>query len=87
MKIRTQSITSAAQVHNRGNQTTAQIQNAHSVGYDAYLDASGLGARHLDLVRWFSVAIAMHHASRPRLPGKQHRLQRAINHVRAVISG
>ena len=53
--------------------------------HEAYAGAgSGLQAC-ADTVASFSVAIAMHHASRSRLPGKAHRLERAVAHIRATI--
>ncbi|MDP5217923.1 aminoglycoside phosphotransferase family protein [Ruegeria sp. 2205SS24-7] len=38
-----------------------------------------------DLAAAFSVAIALHHAARSRLPGKSHRLERAVAHIRQII--
>ncbi|USG62872.1 aminoglycoside phosphotransferase family protein [Sneathiella marina] len=35
----------------------------------------------------FSVAVAMHHASRSTKPAKGHRLDRAIRHVRQIVTG
>ena len=55
--------------------------------YDAYLGFSGTEEKHPELVPSFSVAVAMHHASRSRLPGKHHRLKRAIKHIKRVIVG
>lgn len=53
--------------------------------YESYLGGSGVN--HSQLVSSFSVAIAMHHASRARLPGKHHRLERAIKYIRDITSG
>jgi len=55
--------------------------------YDAYLGLTGVKEKHPELVSSFSIAIAMHHASRSRLPGKHHRLKRAIEHIQRVIAG
>lgn len=55
--------------------------------YDSYVGFTAGEESHSQLASSFSVAIAMHHASRSRLPGKHHRLKRAINHIQQVISG
>lgn len=55
--------------------------------YDTYLGFSGAKEKHPELVSSFSIAIAMHHASRSRLPGKHHRFKRAIQHIQQVIMG
>ncbi|MEM7319870.1 MAG: aminoglycoside phosphotransferase family protein, partial [Pseudomonadota bacterium] len=39
-----------------------------------------------DLAMSFSVAVAMHHASRARLPGKTHRLHRAVRYLQTTIA-
>lgn len=39
-----------------------------------------------EAARAFSIAIAMHHASRARLPGRAHRLARATAHIRATLA-
>ncbi|MBL4768624.1 MAG: hypothetical protein JKY94_13105 [Rhodobacteraceae bacterium] len=54
--------------------------------YGAYLDFSEADESHADLVPLFSISIAMHHAARARLPGKHHRLNRAIEHIQQVIA-
>ncbi len=51
----------------------------------AYLSAGGSGVCSDRLFRAFSVAIAMHHASRSRLPGKTHRWARAVQFIRDTV--
>ncbi len=59
-------------------------ENFSSV-YDAY-NGSGFGRQtSLEVAESFSIAIAMHHASRSRLPGKAHRLAKAADHIRKII--
>jgi len=53
--------------------------------YASYLNSSGGDQSYPELAASFSIAIAMHHASRSRLPGKQNRLERAIRHIRKTI--
>ncbi len=55
--------------------------------YDSYIGASGAADNQRQIVSAFSVAIAMHHASRARLPGKHHRLERATTYIRDIMSG
>lgn len=55
--------------------------------YDSYVGASRANDSQREIVPSFSMAIAMHHASRARLPGKHHRLERAINYIRDITSG
>lgn len=50
-------------------------------GYEAV--ASGEAST--ELAEMFAIAIAMHHASRSRLPGKEHRLQFAGSRVRNIL--
>ena len=54
--------------------------------FEAYAGSAGVGSARAGLVPKFSVAIAMHHASRSRLPGKEHRLERAIARIRQVLA-
>lgn len=55
--------------------------------YQVYLNVTDTQENQTDLVASFSVAIAMHHASRSRLPGKHHRLNVALDHIERVITG
>ncbi|MFA3918133.1 aminoglycoside phosphotransferase family protein [Ruegeria hyattellae] len=55
--------------------------------FDAYQGSARLTQCQPDLAAAFSVAIALHHAARSRLPGKGHRLARALAHIRQVIAG
>jgi len=55
--------------------------------YEAYVGFSGAEEKYSELVPPFSIAIAMHHASRSRLLGKHHRFKRAIEHIQQVIVG
>ena len=45
------------------------------------------GVTTMEMAGKFSLAIAMHHASRSRLPGKEHRLSFAARHVRELLTG
>lgn len=53
--------------------------------FEAYSDINGSSQNCDRLASFFSVAIAMHHASRSRLPNKGHRLDRAIQWIRQVV--
>jgi len=64
--------------HFHGKHICAEFSNA-------YRATMGIQTLRAEMVPLFSVAVAMHHASRSRLPGKQHRLQRAIEHIQHVI--
>ncbi|WP_185962033.1 aminoglycoside phosphotransferase family protein [Palleronia caenipelagi] len=48
----------------------------------------GYGATQIcpDMVASFSIAVAMHHASRARLPGKEHRFDVAAKYIRRLLS-
>ncbi len=61
-------------------------QNALKV-FDAYSNSRASETIQLNTISLFSVAIAMHHASRSRLSGKRHRLARATQYVRQLIPG
>lgn len=53
--------------------------------FEAYV-GNGLGSHtSFETVASFSIAIAMHHASRSRLPGKHHRLAKAIDYIRYTV--
>ncbi|MCL6283194.1 aminoglycoside phosphotransferase family protein [Ruegeria sp. 2012CJ41-6] len=54
--------------------------------FEAYQGSARLTQCQPDLAAAFSVAIALHHAARSRLPGKEHRLTRAVAHIRQVIA-
>jgi hypothetical protein len=53
--------------------------------FEAYTGNFASSQSSTDIAASFSVAIAMHHASRSRLPGKQHRLENALNHIRQTV--
>jgi len=53
--------------------------------FEAYSEISLAGQNCARLAASFSIAIAMHHASRSRLPGKGHRMDRAIRWLRQAI--
>lgn len=55
--------------------------------HNSYIEHSDISNHGLDIVRFFSVAVAMHHASRSRLPGKGHRLDRAVSHIMGILGG
>jgi aminoglycoside phosphotransferase (APT) family kinase protein len=61
-----------------GERNFAAILEAYSNNIDEGPSCARLAAS-------FSVAIALHHASRSRLPGKEHRLDRAIQWIRQII--
>jgi len=54
--------------------------------YHAYRSSVGTAAVSVKTMSAFSMAIAMHHASRATLPGKHHRLEQAAAHVRQLVS-
>ena len=53
--------------------------------YNSYVGCSQIGGHDLGVAKSFSVAVAMHHASRSRLPGKGHRLERAVSHIIEIM--
>ncbi len=53
--------------------------------FASYSGSHGASQSSAKMAAAFSIAIAMHHASRSRLPGKGHRLQRATQWVRQIV--
>lgn len=53
--------------------------------YDAYSSNTRSAQTCPHLARSFSAAVAMHHSSRSRLPGKSHRLEKATQHIRQLL--
>lgn len=58
---------------------------------DGYMSAGALPetSHHIDrhLIDSFSLCIALHHSTRSRLPGKEHRLDAATRHAASILAG